>query len=501
MNRLTVRLDRHGRGFIPVLLAASALAVLLTACNRVENPSAAESSETSSLAENNATAPVVTITDTAEISAPDSSGALSAKEAVTTISPLTTTLSVLTDLNIRSGPGVVYPVIGNYFSEAAALVIGESQNRAWLKIECPDELNLEECWVSTDPTLVDVKAGASLPLVAAGPVPTATPEPSPTPLPTPTPCRVAPPGGWSSYTVQDGDTLSLLASRSGASVQQIQQVNCLGSTMIYASRSIFVPTGAAFVAPPPGRPISTDGFSSRPQESGEITTLGLPAALGFGSPNNSCYCPDQKDTIHISIANDQGLAVSGKQVGNFVPICVNNAMVNQAVSVEIRTPDNQIINIEGKTNADGDWRHVFSPRQDTSDNVLYQVTISVADPATSTVRSLQVDPAIFPSIRVYPPVVGLGDTVDLEYREFESIPAIGLYEKVTITTTNIFNIVVTGTEWNLVRAFQLQPNLDDDGWRRGSFLAHGVERKKTYVVWGEGMRERGYSDCQEVTIR
>lgn len=57
-------------------------------------------------------------------------------------------------------------------------------------------------------------------------IPTVTQPPSATPSVTPTPCLPAPPPGWLPYTVQRGDTLYGLSRQTGASVAQIQQVNC-----------------------------------------------------------------------------------------------------------------------------------------------------------------------------------------------------------------------------------------------------------------------------------
>ena len=59
------------------------------------------------------------------------------------------------------------------------------------------------------------------------PVPTPVPEPTaaPTAAPTPPPTVAAPPPTQRTYTVQQGDTLSLIAQRFGTTVQAIQAAN------------------------------------------------------------------------------------------------------------------------------------------------------------------------------------------------------------------------------------------------------------------------------------
>lgn len=50
------------------------------------------------------------------------------------------------------------------------------------------------------------------------------------------------PSTWISYTVLLDDTLSELAYRSGTSVAQLQQINCLNDTLIFAGQQLYLPT-------------------------------------------------------------------------------------------------------------------------------------------------------------------------------------------------------------------------------------------------------------------
>ena len=82
--------------------------------------------------------------------------------------------------------------------------------------------------------------------------PTTSPTPiivivTPTPLPAlPTPAPATggacqPPPSWVSYVVQPGDTLDNLANRTGVSVFELQQVNCLNAFNLRVGQALFLP--------------------------------------------------------------------------------------------------------------------------------------------------------------------------------------------------------------------------------------------------------------------
>lgn len=74
------------------------------------------------------------------------------------------------------------------------------------------------------------------------------PDVSPTPMPTLTPC--AWPTGWRPYTVQAGDTLTLLASAARSSVYLLMQANCLVTPDIQPGDVVYLPP-IAFMTPTP----------------------------------------------------------------------------------------------------------------------------------------------------------------------------------------------------------------------------------------------------------
>ncbi len=54
-------------------------------------------------------------------------------------------------------------------------------------------------------------------------------------------CKPFQPIGWLRYIVESGDTILNLATRSGATVEDIQRVNCLNQTLIYAGQTLWLP--------------------------------------------------------------------------------------------------------------------------------------------------------------------------------------------------------------------------------------------------------------------
>ncbi len=87
----------------------------------------------------------------------------------------TATVMILVDLNIRDGPGLQYTRIG-FLSEGISVpVIGVEPLSGWLKIQCPDSLTGDECWVSGGAEYVSVDSRQDLPTVQAPATPTAVP--------------------------------------------------------------------------------------------------------------------------------------------------------------------------------------------------------------------------------------------------------------------------------------------------------------------------------------
>jgi hypothetical protein len=104
-------------------------------------------------------------------------------EAVSTPTiPLVTTT---TDLNIRSGPGMAYPVVGLMLAGQTARVTGQSADEEWWQIEFLGVAE-QRGWISAKYTTP--QNAIDVPIVQAPPppLPTSTPQPASTNAPTPT---------------------------------------------------------------------------------------------------------------------------------------------------------------------------------------------------------------------------------------------------------------------------------------------------------------------------
>ncbi|NUM48940.1 MAG: LysM peptidoglycan-binding domain-containing protein [Anaerolineales bacterium] len=91
--------------------------------------------------------------------------------------------------------------------------------------------------------------------LVASPLPTLE-EPA-TPTASPTICT--PPAGWTIYSVQAGQTLTLLSTATGITVAQLQQGNCMGtSTQIFTGQKLYVPKLPELPTPSPTSALVTE---------------------------------------------------------------------------------------------------------------------------------------------------------------------------------------------------------------------------------------------------
>ncbi len=140
-----------------------------------------------------------------------------------------------------------------------------------------------------DASLVVVGEGEPTPLPIATPTSTPTPAPTPTPHPTatplPTPAPSTPPAptpsplpptatatpasqGGITYVVQRGDTLFSIAKRFGVTVEQLRQLNGIGSdNLIHTGQRLIISTAPITVTPPPPPPL---GATSTPLPNGTL---------------------------------------------------------------------------------------------------------------------------------------------------------------------------------------------------------------------------------------
>jgi PKD repeat protein len=112
--------------------------------------------------------PTATATPTSEISPTPTSTPVPAQPMVTADS----------DLNVRGGPGLAYPILGLLRTGQTAPITGVSADGNWWQIIFPGVAD-ERAWVSTSYTTA--QNTDNIPIVQAPPLPTATPTPMPPP--------------------------------------------------------------------------------------------------------------------------------------------------------------------------------------------------------------------------------------------------------------------------------------------------------------------------------
>ncbi len=293
------------------------------------------------------------------------------------------TLTLSETLNVRSGPGIEYPVIVALPAGATAAVNGRSSDSGWWRIECPPQVASGQCWLISDPRYSALTVGGSeaagtaagTVALAAIAVATTGPPPAPTPAPSPTRCVAAHPDNWSSYRVRSGDTLSALAAASGAGVGAIQAANCLDSDLIIEGDVLYLPralaarpataaaAGAAVepasvpVAIPPDSTSSATAGAPPAPRGGNLATLDLASAqqelnqqlaksLSFSNPGSDPTCApaiDQAEpSITIGTSESEQTHGTSWQRGELFGICWNSSGGGQAVTFIVSSPSGVI---------------------------------------------------------------------------------------------------------------------------------------------------------------
>ncbi len=84
-------------------------------------------------------------------------------------------LVALVDINVRTGPGVIYDRDGFLFKGESVLILGQDPTTGWWKIECPSRASGNECWVSGGAQYTQASNVAGVPVAIAPPTPTPAP--------------------------------------------------------------------------------------------------------------------------------------------------------------------------------------------------------------------------------------------------------------------------------------------------------------------------------------
>ncbi len=297
-----------------------------------------------------ATQPTTTIV-AAPAAAPTATPTMTVTPDLTATATVTPTLepaaiTLLETLNVRSGPGLAYPILGAAAPGDVLVVIGRSPDGIWWQAECPPSINAMQCWVVSDPEF-SIAAG-SFDVVA---VATAPPAPSPTPTPTIAPCMISAPPGWSAYRVRAGDTLFGLSQQAGTSVTQLQTVNCLDTDIIVEGSILYLPAGArtsssaemaTAASTQPAAP-SRPNFTVRTtqvsvNESAVFDVEALTPLLGIVvNPNTSLCTPQSSGQRQVFIGQIDRSEQRAWEVGELVGICLDGFSSQHPIRVTVRS--------------------------------------------------------------------------------------------------------------------------------------------------------------------
>ena len=88
---------------------------------------------------------------------------------------LSTKVTMLVDLNVRSGPGVQYDRVGFLLKGDEVPALGVHQETGWWMIECPDNVSEGQCWVSGGEQYSKADGAERVAAVEAPPTPTPVP--------------------------------------------------------------------------------------------------------------------------------------------------------------------------------------------------------------------------------------------------------------------------------------------------------------------------------------
>lgn len=95
-------------------------------------------------------------------------------------------VTMLVDLNVRTGPGVQYDRVGFLLKGESAPILGVDPASGWWKIQCPATILTSECWISGGAEYAQANNASGVPAAAVPPTPTPPPSPTPTVTPVPT---------------------------------------------------------------------------------------------------------------------------------------------------------------------------------------------------------------------------------------------------------------------------------------------------------------------------
>ncbi|MCA9987235.1 MAG: SH3 domain-containing protein [Anaerolineales bacterium] len=167
------------------------------------------------------------------------------------------TVTSLVDLNVRTGPGTNYGVVGALPAGSSAAIVGKSPDGNWWKISCPANVG-NECWTS---------AGASYSTASnAGGVPVANVPPAPTHAPT--------------YTYTPSSTTTATSTYPAGT-----------ATALYLTGT---PT---YTATPPNNATATNTYTPTPTQENGATATNTPTSTYTATPTEAAIAPFDNDSL------------------------------------------------------------------------------------------------------------------------------------------------------------------------------------------------------------
>lgn len=229
-----------------------------------------------------------------------------------TAEPGQPTMTALVDLNVRTGPGTNYPVVGALRAGTSALIVGRSPSGFWWKIECPPGAG-SECWSS---------AGAqySTATDATGVAVAAVPPPPPPATHTPT----APAAATATATQAGGnqtptDTPTATTQAGASQTPTYTPTPTTEGASPPSPTPTHTPTPTTEGAPPPSPTPTATATATATEENGQVAafdndSLQNPAVSVFFSPtgnrnftygNDVSYADgDQEDWVEFEFPNN-----------------------------------------------------------------------------------------------------------------------------------------------------------------------------------------------------
>jgi LysM repeat protein len=167
--------------------------------------------------------------------------------------PVSAQLKVRGDIaNLRIGPGIEYPEIGQVSAGDVITINGMVTDGTWYRLEAQQETWISSEFVSSVPVDLPAQTATAQNVTNPSPEPVNTiapPAPANTVAPpapvntvaSPQTLCLAPPANWVIYTVQPGDTLFSLSSQTGTNVDEVMRANCMENSALTVGQSLYLP--------------------------------------------------------------------------------------------------------------------------------------------------------------------------------------------------------------------------------------------------------------------